>query len=220
MNFTDQLWTKIEPIYDAVMDLAFIRELTDGSLSEDIFMFYLQQDSLYLADFSRALSLAAVRSQQGDQMARFLGFAGGVVSVEQDLHNSFFERYQVELTAEKSPSCFAYTHFLLSTALTRDHAVNVAALLPCFWIYREVGLEIHKRAGANNPYQDWIDTYAGEAFNNSVDQAIEITNELAATETFEGLAEMERVFVKSTELEWMFWESAYRKEKWPLELIG
>lgn len=216
MKFTDRLWKQIDPIYDAILELPFITELTEGTLPEDIFLFYLKQDTLYLADFSRALSLAGVRSDSSGHMDSFFRFAGEAVVVERQLHQNFYEKYGADMNAEKSPSCFAYTHFLLSTAATKDNVVNIAALLPCFWIYREVGMEIYEHAAEDNPYQDWIDTYAGEEFNKSVDRAIEITDEVADREPDLRLEEMSKAFIKSTELEWMFWESAYRKERWPL----
>ncbi|TVQ37867.1 MAG: thiaminase II, partial [Wenzhouxiangella sp.] len=90
-----------------------------------------------------------------------------------------------------------------------------AALLPCFWIYREVGLHIHARAAGDNPFRDWIDTYAGEDFSRSVDRAIEITDQAAERATDATRARMRQVFERSTRLEWMFWDSAYRLEQWP-----
>ena len=219
MKFTDELWASIEHIYDAILDLPFIKELTKGTLPEDIFIFYLKQDTLYLAEFSRALSLAGIRSDSTKQMYDFLHFASRAVVVEQQLHQNFYEEYGTEMNPEKSPSCFAYTNFLLSTAATKDNAVNIAALLPCFWIYRKVGMEIYKNAADDNPYQDWIDTYAGEEFEESVDRAIAITNDVAADESEERLEQMKQAFIKSTELEWMFWNSAYQKEQWPLQKV-
>ena len=216
MKFTYRLWNRVEPIYDAILELPFITELCDGTLPEEIFLFYLKQDTLYLADFSRALSLAGVRSDNTGHMNSFFRFAGEAVTVERQLHQNFYEQYGVDMNAEKSPSCFAYTHFLLSTAATKDNVVNIAALLPCFWIYREVGMEIYENSADDNPYQDWIDTYAGDEFNKSVDRAIEITDQVAGSEPESRLSEMSEAFVKSTELEWMFWESAYRQEQWPL----
>ncbi|SHG28389.1 thiaminase /4-amino-5-aminomethyl-2-methylpyrimidine deaminase [Fodinibius roseus] len=217
MTFTDQLWSEIEPIYDAIMELPFIRELTEGTLPEEVFLFYLKQDTLYLADFSRTLSLAGVRSDRYDHMNSFFQYAANVAVVEGELHQDYYEQYGVEMEAEKSPSCFAYTNFLLSTAATKDNVVTIAALLPCFWIYREVGLEIYEEASADNPYREWIDTYAGDEFNEGVDRAITITDAVAEQEPEHRLGEMTEAFVKSTELEWMFWKSAYEQEQWPFE---
>ena len=55
----------------------------------------------------------------------------------------------------------------------------LAALLPCFWIYAEVGRDIHARAAAANPYRAWIDTYAGEEFHAAVRAMIAATDDAA-----------------------------------------
>ncbi|MGK7294895.1 MAG: TenA family protein [Candidatus Wenzhouxiangella sp. M2_3B_020] len=216
MTFTESLWNENRTLYRAILELPFNTELTAGTLTEERFAFYVKQDSLYLADFSRALAIAGTRAPQAAELQRFLDFAGEAVAVEQALHDSFLERFDTWIDVGKSPACFAYTHFLLSTAAHASYPVACAALLPCFWIYREVGLYIHERAAQPNPYQDWIDTYAGEDFSQAVDRAIELT-ERAAEEAGEADRErMRTAFFESTRLEWMFWDSAYRLEEWPI----
>jgi len=218
MTFTDQLWNTIQPVYDEILALPFNQELTLGNLPEEKFIFYLKQDSYYLADFTRALSLAGLRSHNMEYLQSYLEFAMGAVTVERALHESYFERYDVPEYIEKSPTCFNYTNFLLSTATLGSNAVSIAALLPCFWIYREVGLHIYERASDNNPYQDWIDTYAGEDFSESVDRAIEITGQVAEAVTPKERERMKEAFIYSSRLEWMFWDSAYRLETWKPEV--
>ena len=66
----------------------------------------------------------------------------------------------------------------------------------------------------DNPYQLWIDAYAGEEFGAAVERAIEITEEVASGATEEGRKRMAETFVLSSRLEWMFWDSAYRMEEW------
>ena len=68
----------------------------------------------------------------------------------------------------------------------------------------------------SNPYQDWINTYGGEDFENSVNQAVLITNKFAETASAETLEKMELAFTKASKLEWMFWDSAYNKEQWKI----
>lgn len=216
MTFTETLWNRISPIYNEILDLPFIRELTEGTLPEEKFAFYMKQDALYLADFSRALAIAGAKSPTTREMRDFLDFSTGAVVVEQALHESFLKKFDTHIDVGKSPACFSYTHFLLSTASLEDYPVAAAALLPCFWIYREVGDNIHQNADRNNPYREWIDTYAGEDFSESVERAIEIT-ELAAADSPEPVRRrMTRAFVDSSRMEWMFWDSAYRVEEWPV----
>jgi thiaminase/transcriptional activator TenA len=215
MSFTATLWQQIEPVYQAILDHPFNRELADGSLSRERFKFYVQQDALYLADFGRALAILASRSTCPARMLELLRFAEGAVAVERALHEEYFRHFGItDPTGDQSPACFAYTNFMIATAANKGYEEGLAALLPCFWIYKEVGTHIHRTAAAGNPYQRWIDTYAGEEYGRVVDRAIEMTDEAAEMTSAAGRAAMERAFVASSRLEWMFWDSAYRLESW------
>lgn len=213
--FTAELWDAAAPIYDAILELPFNVELAAGTLRRDRFRFYMFQDSLYLADFARALAIVGARSRDAATMLDHLRFAEGAIIVERALHESYFEEFGVPEGLEQSPTCAFYTNFLLATAAHRSLEQAVGALLPCFWIYREVGNAIHRRAAPDNPYRRWIDTYAGEDFATSVDRAIAITDEVATAASDNARDAMLTAYVTSSRLEWMFWDSAYRMERWP-----
>ena len=95
--------------------------------------------------------------------------------------------------------------YLLATAYAEPYEVVLGALLPCFWIYAEVGRDIHARAAPSNPYQAWIDTYAGEEFHVAVRAVIEATNEAAAAASANMRDRMHAAFTRATQLEWLFW---------------
>jgi len=218
MRLTDTFWRQIEPVYDAILVHPFIAELTDGTLARDRFVFYMKQDALYLQDFARALAIAGARLDDLSQVQAFLDFARGAIVVERALHESYFDQFGVSLDIGPSPACFAYTRYLLAEAALAPAAEAIAALLPCFWIYREVGREIVRRSEAglaNNRYARWIETYAGEDFSRSVDHAIDITEALAAAAPPAGHPRLAEAFDRSARLEWLFWDSAYRQEQWP-----
>ena len=63
MTFTSQLWKDIEPIYGAIIDHPYNRELAAGTLPPETFHHYLKQDALYLLDFSRALAIVSARAR-------------------------------------------------------------------------------------------------------------------------------------------------------------
>jgi thiaminase (transcriptional activator TenA) len=218
MKFSDQLWDHISPIYRATIEHPFIAELSSGSLSRDRFAFYMQQDAHYLQDFSRALAMTGTRSPELDERTAFLEFAHGAVVVERALHETYLREFDVPLDVDQAPACFAYTSFLLATAATAPYSEAVAALLPCFWIYREVGNEVLAVAAAaleTNPYRRWIETYSGVEFDQSVRRAIDITDAVADRASDAEREAMRRAFERSARLEWMFWDSAFRLEAWP-----
>ena len=85
-----------------------------------------------------------------------------------------------------------------------------------FWIYAEVGRDIHARAVAVHPYRAWIDTYAGEEFHTAVRDVIAATDEAADGASPHLRERMYAAFRRATQLEWIFWDSAYRLEAWPV----
>jgi thiaminase/transcriptional activator TenA len=117
--------------------------------------------------------------------------------------------------AEPSPDCLGYTSFLLATAYHDPWEVLVAALLPCFWIYWDVGTRIAKQAATDNPYRAWIDTYSDDAFGEAVRNVIAITDRAAAATTSAIQSRMMTAFIRCTQYEYLFWDSAYHPRPWP-----
>lgn len=214
MSFSKTAWTEIMPIYKSIIEHPFNQELAQGTLAKEKFQFYMKQDSLYLVDFSRALALTASKAQNPDDLVLLLDFSKGAIIAERSLHEFYFDFYGIQLDISQAPGCFSYTHFLISTATHANYEEALGALLPCFWIYREVGMYIHKNAAKDNPYQKWIDTYSGEEFQKIVQNAIDLTDRVATRANAKQTEQMLEAFVISTRLEWMFWDSAYRMEQW------
>src|SRR5256714_14726421 len=171
------------PIYAVIRRMPFNAELAAGALSEARFKHYITQDAHYLIGFGRALTLAAAKAPNPDRIVQFAKSAEGAIVVERALHGSFFEQYgitpQVFADTPLSPACHHYVAFLLATAYAEPYEVVLGALLPCFWLYAEVGRDIHSRAAADHPYRAWIDTYAGEEFHAAVRDVVAATDEAA-----------------------------------------
>ncbi|GAB3892382.1 thiaminase II [Spirosoma agri] len=214
MKFTEQLWQDIQPIYDSILKHGFVAELSAGNLPNATFQCYIQQDALYLADFARALNQLAARSATPDDMLQFTQFAQNAILVERVLHETYFALYAIQPETVKMPACFAYTNYLLATTALQSVAVGAAAVLPCFWIYRQVGKHIYQQASQENPYRAWIDTYAGDAFDQSVTQMLAITDQFAELASPSEREKMRDAFRLSSRLEWYFWNDAYEQNRW------
>jgi thiaminase (transcriptional activator TenA) len=214
MRFTEQLWQDILPIYESILEHDFVKKLTAGSLPSLTFQYYIQQDALYLADFSRVLNQLAARSAQPDEVLLFSQFAQNAILVERALHETYFVLYNIEPETVKMPACFAYTNYLLATTSLQSVAVGAAAVLPCFWIYREVGKFIYQQAVSGNPYWAWIDTYSGATFDQSVTQMLNLTDQFAALAGPTERENMRDAFRVSSRLEWYFWNDAYTQNRW------
>lgn len=216
MKFTDELWEAALPVYEKIENHPFNQELKKGVLPVEKFKFYIFQDSLYLADFAKALATAGTKAGNSQELLDFLEFAQNAILVERALHISYFKEYDINLKGEKAPGCFAYTHYLLSVSAFESYEVAVAALLPCFWIYKKVGDYIYANQSKPNPYQNWIDAYAGEEFGKSVEKALGMCDQLAENASPATRAKMKEAYVTASRLEYVFWDSAYCLEEWPV----
>jgi thiaminase (transcriptional activator TenA) len=220
MSFAAELWQSIKPIWAAILEHPFVGGLSDGSLPHEAFRFYAVQDALYLRDFARALSIAAARAPQDDWIIMFNEHAAGALKVERALHEGFFSEWgltpEAVAATPRAPTNQAYTSYLLSVAYAAPFHETVAALLPCYWIYWEVGKAL-ERAGSRNPlYARWIGTYASEEFGGLVRLVIACLDEIAAGLSPVERQAMQRHFVTTSRYEWMFWEMGYRLESWPV----
>lgn len=213
--WSQQAWEAALPVYRKILGHPFVNELASGCLPEDKFRFYLQQDSLYLASYSRVLSHIAARLTRREHIAAFIRFASDGIAVEEALHRSYLQQDFTDPKAV-SPTCLLYTSVLGSQA-TAPVEVEAAAVLPCFWIYQQVGRHILARQkDTDNPYRQWIQTYADPAFEQSTAQAIALCDQLAAQAHAVLRQRMTDIFVLCTRMEWMFWDSAYRMESWEI----
>jgi thiaminase/transcriptional activator TenA len=218
--FSRAAWDQNARTYEIIRTMPFNAELAAGTLSEARFKHYITQDAHYLIGFGRALTLAAAKAPNPDRIVQFAKSAEGAIVVERALHGSFFTQYgitsKVFADTPLSPACHHYVSYLLATAHAEPYEVLLGALLPCFWIYAEVGRDIHARAAPTNPYRAWIDTYAGEDFHAAVRAVIGATDEAADGASPILRQRMQAAFRRATQLEWVFWDSAYRLETWPV----
>jgi len=218
--FSVDAWTRNAGAYEAIRTMPFNAELASGGLSEARFRRYIVQDAHYLIGFGRALALAAAKAPHPDRIVQFARGAETAIVVERALHGGFFRDYGIDAdtfaATPLSPPCDHYVSWLMATAWGEPYEIVLGALLPCFWIYAEIGRDIFARAAPDNPYRAWIDTYAGEEFATAVAEMIAATDEAA-----EGVApalreRMHRAFAQATRLEYGFWDGAYRDAAWPV----
>lgn len=113
-----------------------------------------------------------------------------------------------------SISCLAYTNYLLQISAIQPIELAVSAVLPCYWIYHEVGKYIVQHTNLSNPFTKWISTYSREKFNQNLLEITKIFNELALNSTKETQQKMCNEFYKSSVLEWHFWNDAYNMKNY------
>ena len=140
------------------------RPSADGSLPEKEFAYYLAQDALYLNGYSRVLARAAAIAPTEAEQLFWARSAQNCLEVESELHRTWLSTRPADGTL--GPVTKSYVDHLLAASVSGSYGVLVAAVLPCFWLYAEVGETLHGQflaAGAPeaHPYAVWLSHLRG-----------------------------------------------------------
>ena len=218
--FHSTLRTAAQPIWEAIFSHPFVRELGAGTLSRERFLFFVQQDALYLQDFARSLCLGGAKADTLDTLHMFADHAASVVQVERNLHTNWSNKLgltpQDLAHTERAPVTQAYTRHLLAVGQSGSLAEIVAAVLPCYWIYWEVGKQLNDPPPPDPLYAEWTQAYSGEGFGAHVQQQLALIDRLAQDSATAERKRWAEHFIQSSRYEYLFWEQAYRIETWPV----
>ncbi|MDQ0648886.1 hydroxymethylpyrimidine kinase/phosphomethylpyrimidine kinase/thiamine-phosphate diphosphorylase [Microbacterium natoriense] len=197
-------WERISGIRSDIDGLPFIRALADGTLGREAFVFYLEQDALYLREYARVLAEASRLAPTSAEQAFWAHSAHGSIVGELELHASWLTPdagvSAETFAAERAPATMAYLDHLRATAFTGDYAELIAAILPCFWLYDDLGRRLHAgefgeyACDPQHPYASWLATYADPAFEQATVQAIAYVAEAAVSASPERRSRMHRAF--------------------------
>lgn len=152
-------------------------------------------------------------------IGRMAFHAESTVKAEHALHETFFGMSGIAKDASfvPAPTAYKYTSHLLAVAATGSLADIVASILPCYWLYWEIG-QRYRHAKPNHPiYDRWIQTYGDEWFGELVQEQIERLDDLAEGSTETERDHLQRLFLISSQYELEFWDMAYGLESWSFQ---
>lgn len=209
-KFSEIAWAANQSIYNAIIQHPFNQELLDGTLKKDIFSYYIEQDSKYLEDFAKTLAVIASKLDNAELIIQFIDFAHGAIIAEQeDVHQHYRKSISHNNVSNFSVACLGYTSYLLRNAFSESVEVAIATVIPCFWVYNEVGNHIKQNTQPNNSYQKWIDNYASQDFANGVKKILAIANNYYNHANNSTQEKMLEAFKHSMMWEYRFWDDAY-----------
>ena len=217
-GWTGRLWAEAAGTYAAIVEHPFLAGLTDGSLEPERFTHYIVQDAHYLRDFARTLTAVGSKAPTHAGVGMFARHAASTAEVELALHDSLLAElgiHDVE-ALPIAPTTLAYTSYLLATAYRGTFAEGLAAVLPCYWIYAEVGADLVKRGSPNPRYQRWIDTYADDEYQTIVAEVLALADDVGLTLSATDETRARAHFATTARYEWMFWDAAWGHEVWPV----
>lgn len=212
-------WRATRPIFDAVLGHPFLTGLADASLPPAAFEYYVVQDAHYLRGYARALALVAAHAADETDVALFAQHAADAIEVERQLHYSLLAELGIDPAAaaavEPGPATTAYVDHLVATCATGSFVEGLAAVLPCYWIYAEVGEHLLARSSPDPRYARWIATYGGPAFQATVAAVLEVVDRVAGDLEPAAARRAEALYTAGARYEWLFWDAAWTGREWP-----
>lgn len=168
--WTTALWQASADLARRIQASDFVAALVDGTLTGHAFNFYLGQDAQYLASYSRALAALAARAVDPQDSVWWAQSSQTCIVEEAALHRTWLEGCD---QVPAGPVTTAYTDFLLAHTLGDDYVVGVTSVLPCFWLYAQVGAGL-PQVPEGHPYALWLDTYRDPEFTKATSHTLDV----------------------------------------------
>lgn len=208
-------------MWEANFNHPFVQGIGQGILSEDKFVFFLEQDYVFLIEYCRFFGLILAKAGNLEGMRKFSEILQATLTVEMDLHRRVCSDFGI--TAKRleetkaAPFNLGYTSYLLKSVYQGDLADSMAALLPCLWGYNEIGLRL-KEQGLPQPkhYKEWILTYSSSEFAELTLWCKTWLDDFALGQKPDKLKQLEKIFLTTSSWEYLFWEMAWNKLDWPV----
>ncbi|SHN18377.1 thiaminase II [Gracilibacillus kekensis] len=218
MKFSTVIRQEADPIWQASLTHPFVQGIGDGTLPIENFKYYVLQDSYYLSHFARIQSLGAAKAETLEVTKSMAAHAQGTYEAELALHRTFTDMLGITEEEKRnfkpSPTAYAYTSHMYRAAYQGHLGDVIAAILPCYWVYYEVGEQL-KHCEPDHPvYQKWIEAYGEDWFRMLVEEQINRLDDIAEQVNDKDKDRMKEHFLLSSHYELMFWEMAYQQEDW------
>jgi thiaminase/transcriptional activator TenA len=198
----------------------FVNLLSSDTLKEKFFLNYLIQDYLFLIQFSKAWSLAVLKSDTLEEMKIAANTVNDLINFEMELHIKLCGSYNISKndleSANEENENIAYTRYVLELGYSGDFLDLLSALAPCVLGYGEIGIN-RKNFKIKTPmYKKWIDTYSSDEYQdvcknvaNLIDQAFLLRLGSDYVNTYKW-NKVNKIFNKATLLEIDFWNMALK----------
>lgn len=217
-SLTAAMYAKAAPYWQASFAHPFITSISDGTLPMATFRYYLKQDAYYLQHFAELHLRIAEKISDISMQAFLRAGSEGLNDGEAQIRATFFE--QLGVTAQEmaetpvAPTTYQYVTHMHYALSEEGAACALAALLPCYWLYNDLGKRLVRERSPVALYQQFLETYDSEAFTATTQRMIAIVDAFAQPASAEGREKMLQAFLRSSYYESRFWDMAYGEEKW------
>lgn len=208
-SFTEVAETTTKNLVDQILNHPFVRDIANGTLSEDTFSCFETQDNIYIRRYSDALfAMIDILEDWA-----FEGYALADSNLQTFLYRASISTTKSWKTPAPSQmdqcdTCRDYSNFELHS-VQKCPFKGLAALAPCYLVYAKIALRLKERSVPNNSYQSWIDKYSDPGSIARSEEMASFLNQVAEKANTKKRQEMLETFHRAVSYELKFLDSAY-----------
>lgn len=223
MSFSAELRKEADPIFHAIFEHPFVQGIAKGDLKKEQLIHYVKQDFEYLNAFIRIYGMAISKCKDRKDMEMFNKQISFILNSETHPHHNFCQvadvKYEELQGYPLSPTAHQYIRHMLTVAHEGTLGEIIAVLLPCPWTYWEIGKRLLTEVNPDrsHPFYEWIHFY-GNRTDSITTKFCARLDELVKEATNIEKEKMKEHFLLSCQLEYMFWDMAYKLEDWPVKM--
>ena len=214
-NFHQKLLDQAQDIWNAILNHRFLKMTAEGSIPDKTFKTWIQQDYVFVQE---AIPFVAVLLAKAPIHLRpiFIQILSGL-DRELELFRKNASAHKVSLENVKpAPTCHSYNQFLMTTAYNGSFAEGFTVLYAAEKAYLDSWMEVKNNLKIQSSWQEFIDNWTNEDFQQFVNWLSSTINELATGKPADELLKMEELFIITARYEYLFWEMAATEETWPV----
>ncbi len=214
------LYRDSKRIWEAIKNHSFVQELFRGTLPLEKYRYYVAQDYYFLVGMTRSFALLAAKTRDYELTRKALWMAYSDATIELENYEKHLGEIGLTLeqvrAVEPAPTTLAYVNHVLSICSLGEPVECLVSTLPCFWTYMWLPEQLEDliEENKNKIYREWIETYRSKEYRELTKDLIKTVDKIGI-----GYSDIERlkwIFRTSSRYEYMFWDMAYRMEKWPV----
>ncbi len=197
---------EVGDLWQETLQHPFVQSLADGTLEKEAFYYYLLQDDYYLSHFEKVIEKSVAQAGTAELAAEMREVQRRLQQSELLMREQFYPRVGLaerDFSERKpAPTAYHYTSHLYRMADFGSFGVTIAALLPCYALYADMG-KMYEGARSSEPF-----------YQKVVLQQKRLVEQAASMADARELALMKQAFQISVEMEWAFFDMAYKKQNW------
>jgi thiaminase/transcriptional activator TenA len=208
-RFTDWLRERAASDWRAATEGRFVDELGDGSVDDDVFRRYLEQDYAFVETLVGTFGHAVGEAPSMAAKARLVDFLGTVTDEENDYFERSLAALDGDADADPDRTTRAFVDLLERAARQGGYAETLAVLVPAEWCYETWATAVPEPGPDRFYLAEWVDLHANPDFVSFVAWLREELDREAAAASPRRQRRLDTLFRRTVELERAFFEAPY-----------